>query len=700
MFLYYLCKTSIAQQIRCLGASIALLLVFFAQPGLAKLPELAATTLSGDTTSARFYAGISADNGQTFGRNFQPNDLLDINGEIQVEAEHVGQSGNLYLILGMGEQYFFRNEGGEFIEWDLSAETLQPTESKTLAASEAIMVLDDVAFGPLDLAGFSFTMFLGYDTGNINEQLYFSEVPAVFSITGSDPVNAPEQGPMAAIGDSYFEFHAESGDAIPDVVGQTLGREMQNLAVSGAQLFPDDPEATDEGLDIPAQLPVGEWDWLVMDGGGNDFNDRCGCGLCDSLIDSYISEGGTEGRLTDFLRSVTDRGTRVVYMTYPELPPGAEFGFDRCEDEFEVFDARLERMAAALDGVWIVDASEVVSADDLNAFDADRVHPSVLGAQRIGEHIAERILAFEASNGIVPANDVAWEREDGTGAFRTHCLETHVTFDDPLVHPGRPGAAHEHVFLGNPTVDAFTTQETLLEAAETDCDGGTINRSAYWMPSLYDANRERIRYVDPLIYYKTGYHVPPESIVPPPEGLQMIAGNAMASTPQDVAVTKFRCNSWTPEAPQFSPGDPLDHVPTLPDCEKGDILEIRLVFPQCWDGVNLTSPDLQSHMAYPSPATAPTPGTGACPPSHPVAIPEISYNLGVYITEETGPSRYWRFVTDPEGAPGGTTLHGDWMNGWDEDVMGTIVEHCLNAARECMVGLLGDGTMLRPVPLE
>ncbi len=303
-------------------------------------------------------------------------------------------------------------------------------------------------------------------------------------------------------------------------------------------------------------------------------------------------------------------------------------------------------------------------------------------------------------DGIVAADEAAGEREDGTGAFRTHCLETHVAFDDPLVHPGRPGAAHEHVFLGNPTVDAFTTQETLLDATETRCDGGTINRSGYWMPSLYDANGERIRYVDPLIYYKTGYHLPPASIVAPPAGLQMIAGNAMASTPQDVAVTKFRCNSWTPEAPQFSPGDPLDHVATLPNCDEGDILEIRLVFPQCWDGVNLTSDDLQSHMAYPSEATAPVPGTGSCPSSHPVAIPEISYNVGIYVTEETGPSSQWRFVTDPEGVPGGTTLHGDWMNGWNEDVMATIVETCLNGALECMVGLLGDGTMLRPVPLD
>lgn len=193
MLFFNLSKASSKRRDRSTGLCVAIVLALYSLSADAQLPELAATTLTGDTTSARFYAGVSADNGQTFGSNFLPSDLLDINGEIQVEAAHIGQSGNLYLILGMGEQYFFRNQSGDYIEWDLSAETLQPTASKTLAASETIVVLDDVAFGPFDLAGFSFTMFLAYDTGNINEQLYFSEVPAAFSIAASDPVDATEQ---------------------------------------------------------------------------------------------------------------------------------------------------------------------------------------------------------------------------------------------------------------------------------------------------------------------------------------------------------------------------------------------------------------------------------------------------------------------------------------------------------------------------
>jgi hypothetical protein len=307
-------------------------------------------------------------------------------------------------------------------------------------------------------------------------------------------------------------------------------------------------------------------------------------------------------------------------------------------------------------------------------------------------------FAQTAPAGLVRSNDIVDERADGSGAFRTHCLESHTSHDDPLVHPGQPGAAHFHVFFGNPGVDAGTTIADLGDARRTTCDGKTLNRSAYWVPALYDRRGARIEYVEPLFYYKTGYHVPAAAIEPPPEGLRMIAGNAHATAPQGTHVVKFRCASWRPDRAWFDPGDPLDHVDYLPDCPENDLLEVRLVFPQCWDGQNLSAPDHQSHMAYPSRATPPVAGTGACPASHPVAIPEISYNFAIYVTEETGPPPTWRFSSDrPDVTAPGVSLHADWMNGWDPEIMEAIVDNCLRPARECGVGLLGDGTRLWPI---
>jgi len=103
-------------------------------------------------------------------------------------------------------------------------------------------------------------------------------------------------------------------------------------------------------------------------------------------------------------------------------------------------------------------------------------------------------------------------------------------------------------------------------------------------------------------------------------------------------------------------------------------------------------------MAYPREAEPPVAGTGTCPAPHPVAIPEISHKFAIYVTEETGSPAGWRFSSDlPDVAAPGASRQEDWMNGRDARIMDAIVENCLRPGRDCGVGLLGNGTRLRPV---
>lgn len=54
-------------------------------------------------------------------------------------------------------------------------------------------------------------------------------------------------------------------------------------------------------------------------------------------------------------------------------------------------------------------------------------------------------------------------------------------------------------------------------------------------------------------------------------------------------------------------------------------IRATVIFPSCWDGKNLDSPDHKSHVAY-SPG-----GTGLagdkCPSTHPVRIPQVMYEI-------------------------------------------------------------------------
>jgi Domain of unknown function (DUF1996) len=264
-----------------------------------------------------------------------------------------------------------------------------------------------------------------------------------------------------------------------------------------------------------------------------------------------------------------------------------------------------------------------------------------------------------------------------TGAFRTVCTFSHMAYDDPIVYPGQVGAAHLHSFFGNVLANANSTATSLSTTGASTCRGGILNRSSYWVPSMINSSGVPQAPEDMVMYYKTGYQgVRNEQITVPPAGLRIIAGNSKSQAPQDVV--RYGCAAW---APGFLAAEPTST--TIPTCT--DSLIMRVEYPQCWDGVNLDSPDHQSHMAYGRY------GVG-CPSTHPVAIPDLTMNFKWRLngTSTAG----WRLSSDIVGAPAGSSGHADWFIGWDRATITTFVTQCLNAGRDCGTYLLGDGRML------
>ncbi len=157
----------------------------------AQLPELALpSTFSGEPTTARFFGGSSADNGQSFGTSFLAHESLDVLTEIQVESTHVGAYGNLYLLIAMGEEVFMRLSDGSYVPWDLDLETLQATEiDKVLEAQESLIVLENIAFADLGLSDVTLQIYLAYDTAASGETLYFSGTPLTLAIESSMPAS-------------------------------------------------------------------------------------------------------------------------------------------------------------------------------------------------------------------------------------------------------------------------------------------------------------------------------------------------------------------------------------------------------------------------------------------------------------------------------------------------------------------------------
>jgi hypothetical protein len=171
------------------------------------------------------------------------------------------------------------------------------------------------------------------------------------------------------------------------------------------------------------------------------------------------------------------------------------------------------------------------------------------------------------------------------------------------------------------------------------------------------------------VYYKTGYAgIRDADIRPWPRGFRMIAGSASSTSAQN-GIIGYSCNRGPDQ-------------PSIPNCS--GTVTMSVTFAQCWDGVNLSSPDHKSHVAFPS--------GGRCPSSHPVPTPELA--LHVHYATTHGDSSTWRLSSDVNGAPAGSSGHADWIHGWDPTLMDTWVRMVVNRGLSGASHILGDGRVM------
>ena len=244
---------------------------------------------------------------------------------------------------------------------------------------------------------------------------------------------------------------------------------------------------------------------------------------------------------------------------------------------------------------------------------------------------------------------------DDRGSFNTPCAYSHSADDDPIVHAGMTGMSHRHDFFGAVTTSASSEPASLL-AGGTTCRS-VADHSAYWAPSLLSGGVPLVP-IEVNAYYRVPVGADASQVTPPPNGLEMIAGSASATEPQDTSVVSWACGSST------------DRSPVPLNCAAGAEQRLRLHFAPCWDGEHLRSADHVSHLAALG-------SDGSCPDTHPVLLPEITLEL--------------RYPSDGSDAP--LTLasgpvtggHGDALLAWDEDHVAAEVATCLAHNRNCDV---------------
>lgn len=256
--------------------------------------------------------------------------------------------------------------------------------------------------------------------------------------------------------------------------------------------------------------------------------------------------------------------------------------------------------------------------------------------------------------------------------WRLPCGKIQLGRLDPIISPGTV-AGHVHTISGPNNFDASSNNISIESAFCTSCPV-QADKSAYWTPQLY------YRYANgtfgdvgnggTLVYYlDRGDDLP--HMQPFPPGLRMVSGDPTVRSYDNAALTwsgkrpisdrvSFACINYNSPQPE-TPG--LNNT----NCPQG--LRAQIHFQSCWDGQNTYKPD-QSHVAYLDRID-----NGACPPTHPVLLPHLFYELYYDVAHISIEDRgYYVFS---QGDMTGYGFHGDFLNGWDTPVLTNAIAQCM-----------------------
>lgn len=197
---------------------------------------------------------------------------------------------------------------------------------------------------------------------------------------------------VLAMGDSMLAWNSASGRSVAHVLERRLGGPVVDRSVPGARMLYALPISGSLGFKIGAQFVDQPWDWVVMNGGGNDLLFGCGCGRCTGVLNRLVSADGRSGAIPQAVAAARASGAQVVYSGYLRSP-GVPSSIDQCRRAGDALEARLITMADLDPGVHFVTLKDLVPEGDRSFHTADIVHPSPKGSAAIAERLADVILA-------------------------------------------------------------------------------------------------------------------------------------------------------------------------------------------------------------------------------------------------------------------------------------------------------------------
>ncbi|MEJ2885719.1 DUF1996 domain-containing protein [Actinomycetospora aeridis] len=282
---------------------------------------------------------------------------------------------------------------------------------------------------------------------------------------------------------------------------------------------------------------------------------------------------------------------------------------------------------------------------------------------------------------VEPSGNIGDGGQFRGGSYTVDCgVSDHNNSDNYMAAPGkRNGAQHVHDYVGNRTTDA-DSDETSLQEGATSCGNG--DQSTFFWPVLRDLNGTGpdVGRDGGSLDGNVGSILTPRSaqltfrghgdrpVQAMPAHLMIIMGNAKAGAQdQKNANAKYTCT-----------GQEQRVTDRYPICGPGSRLVRMLDYPSCWDGENLETEDLRSHMSYPD-------ERGNCERDE-VPVPALRITL----TYDQPEGRAFSIDSFPNEQHSPTTDHSDYENIATEEQSRRGAE-CINENLRC-ADITRDGT--------
>lgn len=179
---YLLLANTYVEPVRCGGktGSYSLTLTDSTQPVLGAIRN-ASGGLS--TAATLITGGASTNAGATFRTSFAASESIEVVARVAPDPRHVGLQGSLYVLATLGDGRQFMKTSAGFVPFNGDITSLQAYRSGSLAALEAITVINDLRGNVSGLAGQSFRVHIGYARASSPRDIFYGSSPITFAIS-------------------------------------------------------------------------------------------------------------------------------------------------------------------------------------------------------------------------------------------------------------------------------------------------------------------------------------------------------------------------------------------------------------------------------------------------------------------------------------------------------------------------------------